>query len=77
MDPKAIAEAAAIINSAKKPWALVGQGVELGEAQNELMEFLEKLIFPPDAHCSASRLYHQPIRLTKACWVCMVTWDPT
>ena len=38
MDPKAIAEAAAIINSAKKPWALVGQGVELGEAQNELVE---------------------------------------
>lgn len=46
MDPKAIAEAAAIINSAKKPWALVGQGVELGEAQNELMEFLEKADIP-------------------------------
>lgn len=30
----------------KKPFALVGQGVELGNAQNELVEFLEKADIP-------------------------------
>lgn len=34
--------AAAVINDAKKPLALVGQGVILGNAEKELIEFLEK-----------------------------------
>ena len=46
LDEKAVEEAAALINAAKKPLALVGQGVELGGAQNELMEFLEKADIP-------------------------------
>ncbi|MDD3789000.1 MAG: biosynthetic-type acetolactate synthase large subunit [Petrimonas sp.] len=37
-----IEAAAKIINEAKKPYALVGQGVILGNAENELREFLEK-----------------------------------
>lgn len=41
-----IKEAAEIINNAKKPFALIGQGVELGDAQNELIEFLEKADIP-------------------------------
>lgn len=42
LDSKAVEDAAEIINNAKKPLALVGQGVELGGAQKELREFLEK-----------------------------------
>ena len=42
-DLKAAAE---LINSAKKPMALVGQGVELGNAQEELKAFLEKADIP-------------------------------
>lgn len=37
-----IEEAAALINKAKKPFALVGQGVILGNAEKELKQFLEK-----------------------------------
>ncbi|MCI7044681.1 MAG: biosynthetic-type acetolactate synthase large subunit [Prevotella sp.] len=43
---EAVAKAADIINNAKKPLALVGQGVELGNAQNELVDFLEKADIP-------------------------------
>ena len=39
-------EAAELINNAKKPLALVGQGVELGNAQEELKAFLEKADIP-------------------------------
>ncbi len=39
-------EAADLINSAKKPLALVGQGVELGNAHEELKAFLEKANIP-------------------------------
>ena len=42
----ALQEAARLINQAKKPLALVGQGVELGNAQHELVEFLEKADIP-------------------------------
>lgn len=42
-DLKAAAE---LINKAKKPLALVGQGVELGCAQQELKDFLEKANIP-------------------------------
>ena len=42
LDMKAVQEAATLIRQAKKPLALVGQGVELGNAQEELRLFLEK-----------------------------------
>ena len=42
----AIAKAAELINNSKRPIALVGHGVELGDAQNELVEFLEKADIP-------------------------------
>lgn len=42
----AIKQAAELINNAKKPLALVGQGVELGNAQNELVDFIEKADIP-------------------------------
>ncbi len=46
LDEEAVKEAARLINSAKKPLALVGQGVELGNAQDELVAFLEKADIP-------------------------------
>lgn len=46
VDMDAIVQAAELINSAKKPLALVGQGVELGGAQEELLDFLEKADIP-------------------------------
>ncbi len=45
-DPQAIEDAAALINSAKKPFALVGQGVILANAEKELNAFLEKADIP-------------------------------
>lgn len=41
-----IRKAAELINSAKKPLALVGQGVLLGKAEEELRSFLEKADIP-------------------------------
>ncbi|MCU4174717.1 biosynthetic-type acetolactate synthase large subunit [Carboxylicivirga sp. N1Y90] len=41
-----VAEAARLINLAKKPLALVGQGVVLGNAEKELKTFLEKSGIP-------------------------------
>ena len=46
LDEQAVREAAALINQAKRPLALVGQGVELGNAQEELKAFLEKADIP-------------------------------
>lgn len=46
MDPQAIAEAAELINQAERPLVLVGQGVELGNAQEELKAFIEKADMP-------------------------------
>lgn len=46
LDELCIRQAADLINNAKKPLALVGQGVELGNAHNELLEFLEKAGIP-------------------------------
>lgn len=45
-DAKAIAEAADIINSAKKPYIVWGQGVILGKAEEELKAFIEKTGIP-------------------------------
>lgn len=45
-DSMAVAEAVALINAAKRPLVLVGQGVELGNAQKELQTFVEKADIP-------------------------------
>ena len=41
-----VEKAAEIINQSQRPLALIGQGVELGNAHNELLEFLEKADIP-------------------------------
>lgn len=46
LSEEAVKAAAELINNAKKPMALVGQGVELGNAQEELKAFLEKADIP-------------------------------
>lgn len=46
MDMEAIREAADLINAAERPLVLVGQGVELGNAQTELRAFIEKAELP-------------------------------
>lgn len=46
LDAAAVARAAELINAAQRPLALVGQGVELGHAQQELAAFLEKADIP-------------------------------
>lgn len=46
MDMKHIESAADLINKAKKPLALIGQGVILGNAEKELMTFLQKADIP-------------------------------
>jgi len=46
MDEEAIREAADLINAAERPLVLVGQGVELGNAQAEFRAFIEKAELP-------------------------------
>ncbi len=46
LNMESVHEAAELINQAKRPLALVGQGVELGNAQEELKAFLEKADIP-------------------------------
>lgn len=46
MEPEAVRQAAALINGAERPLVLVGQGVELGNAQEELKAFIEKADMP-------------------------------
>ncbi|MDL2211104.1 acetolactate synthase large subunit, partial [Bacteroides sp. OttesenSCG-928-M17] len=46
IDKEALQEAVELINRAERPLALVGQGVELGNAQKELRAFLEKADIP-------------------------------
>ena len=45
-DPWAIRQAAALINNAKRPCILVGQGVELGGAQEEVRQLIERADIP-------------------------------
>ena len=45
-DREQVAEAARLINRARRPMALVGQGVLLGNAEKELVAFLEKSGMP-------------------------------
>jgi len=47
-----VQKAAELINNAKKPLVLVGQGVELGDARAELQNFVEKI----DAPCGCTLL---------------------
>ena len=49
INPDRIAQAAALINQAQKPFCLVGQGVILGHAEKELLEFLTKNDIPAAA----------------------------
>lgn len=51
-DEASLDEAARLINAARRPFALVGQGVKLGNAQEELLAFLEKADIP----CGATLL---------------------
>jgi acetolactate synthase, large subunit, biosynthetic type len=46
IDKEQLQAAAQLINAAEKPFVLVGQGVELGDAQKELTAFLEKADLP-------------------------------
>ncbi len=46
VDQEIVAQAADLINKAERPLVLVGQGVELGNAQEELKTFLEKADMP-------------------------------
>ncbi len=46
LDQTAVEQAAALIDGAQRPLALVGQGVELAGAQEELKAFLEKADIP-------------------------------
>ncbi|WP_299222306.1 biosynthetic-type acetolactate synthase large subunit [uncultured Aquimarina sp.] len=45
-DPKTLQQAASLINKAKKPMIVFGQGVILGEAEEELKNFIEKTRIP-------------------------------
>jgi acetolactate synthase-1/2/3 large subunit len=45
-DEQSIRDAAALINASQRPLVLVGQGVELGNAQEELKAFIEKADLP-------------------------------
>ncbi len=46
VDPYQVEEAGRLVNLAKKPMALIGQGVVLAGAEKELIEFLEKTGIP-------------------------------
>ena len=58
MDNDVIKKAAQMINESVKPFVLVGQGVELGDAREELKEFLEKAQMP--AGCTLLGLSAMP-----------------
>ena len=45
-DMASVEQAAELINNAKRPFMLVGQGVELGNAHQELLDFIEKADIP-------------------------------
>ncbi len=45
-DPKSVVEAAKLIENAKKPMIVFGQGIILGEAEEELKNFIEKSGIP-------------------------------
>ncbi|CEN48367.1 biosynthetic-type acetolactate synthase large subunit [Capnocytophaga canis] len=49
IDDSKLAEAAQIINQAQRPYVVFGQGIILGQAENELKSFLEKTDIPAAA----------------------------
>lgn len=62
---KQIETAATIINEAKRPLALIGQGVILGNAENELLSFLEKADIPAAATLLGLSAMPSSFRLNK------------
>ncbi len=58
IDSNAVAEAARLINESSRPLVLVGQGVELGDAREELLALLEKADLP--AGCTMLGLSAMP-----------------
>ena len=77
IDMNSIEQAASLINKAKKPYILVGQGVILGEAEQEFKVFIEKSGIP--AAWTILGLVHsrKSILSMWACWVCTATIPPT
>lgn len=57
--------AAELINNAKRPYALVGQGVVLSGAEKELIEFLEKGDIPAAWTLLGASAMHSDFRLNK------------
>ena len=71
-----IEEAAKLINAAKKPFVIFGQGVILGRAEKEFTQFIEKGGLP--AAWTILGMSAIPTDHPQACgnaWVCMVTMD--
>ena len=60
-----VAEAAALIDAAERPFALVGQGVILSGAERELMTFLEKADIPAGATMLGLSAMPSDFRLNK------------
>lgn len=54
-DSMSVIMAADLINKAQRPLVLVGQGVELGNAQDELRAFIEKADMPAGCTLLVSR----------------------
>jgi acetolactate synthase I/II/III large subunit len=65
IDPLQVEEASKLINLAKKPLALIGQGVVIAGAEKELLEFLEKTGIPAAQTCWAFGI---AIRSQAECW---------
>lgn len=70
LNEEKIKEAAELINNARRPFALVGHGVELAGAQNELLEFLEKADIPAGRTLLGPLPYPPTIGSTWECWEC-------
>ena len=61
-DMDEINKAVELINASQRPLVLVGQGVELGDAQEELRKFVEKADLPCGCTCWVFQLYRPSIR---------------
>ncbi|MDD4922549.1 MAG: biosynthetic-type acetolactate synthase large subunit [Bacteroidales bacterium] len=65
LQPENIAKAAELINQAKRPMALVGQGVLLGHAEEELKAFLTKADIPAGSTLLGLSVLSSDFRLYK------------
>ena len=63
--------AAELINNAKKPLIVWGQGVILGNAEKELIKFVEKSGIPAAWTILGASQFQQVIRLMLECLECM------